>query len=112
MKFQIALAAAMIALSPLAASAASQEEQNACMGDALGICGDFIPDHGRVAACLSRNINRISAPCRTVMLRYQKPTTAANVSKPAPAPASKAKATKGPLNIKPKVSQSTTGSRS
>jgi hypothetical protein len=109
MKFQIALAAAIIALSPLAATAASQEEEQACMGDAFSVCGDAIPDHGKVAACLARNINRISPACRTVMLRYQQPATAANVSKPAP---TTAKPTKGPLNIKPKVSQSGTGSRS
>jgi len=109
MKFQIALAAAMIALSPLAASAASQEEEQACMGDAMGICGDYIPDRSRVAACLAKNINRISSPCRTVMLRYQQPATATNVSKPAPAAE---KPSKGPLNIKPKVSQTKVGSRS
>ncbi len=105
MKFQIALAAAIIALSPLAASAASQEEEQACMGDAMSICGDAIPDHGRVAACLARNINTISGPCRTVMMRYQKPAAASNVSKPAPA-------TRGPMNIKPKVSENRAGSRS
>jgi hypothetical protein len=107
MKIQIALAAAMLALTPVAAIAASQEEQQACMNDAFNVCGDAIPDHGKVAACLAKNINRISAPCRTVMLRYQQPASTANVSKPAPE-----KASKGPMNIKPKISEARAGSRS
>jgi hypothetical protein len=63
-----------------------------------------------VAACLARNIGKISAPCRTVMLRYQKPA-AASVTRPAPK-VSKGQASKGPLNIKPKISEAGAGSRS
>jgi hypothetical protein len=79
MKIQTALALSssltFFALVPTAASSAeAQDEQNACMGDAFSVCGHAIPDRDRVAACLARNINRISMPCRTVMLRYSKPT--------------------------------------
>jgi hypothetical protein len=74
MKAQVALAFAFLALAPVAASAESQEEQMACMGDAFNICGHAIPDRDRVAACLAENINRISGECRTVMNRYSKPT--------------------------------------
>jgi hypothetical protein len=79
MRIQVALAFAFLAFAPAAASAAeSQDEQNACMSDAFSVCGHAIPDRDRVAACLARNLNRISAPCRTVMLRYSKsaPVTA------------------------------------
>ena len=86
------------------------------MNDAFSVCSDAIPDHGKVAACLAKNINRISIPCRTVMLRYQQPAVTANVSKPAATAnvyeAGWEKAAKGPMNIKPKISEARAGSRS
>jgi hypothetical protein len=75
MKSHFALALALVAFVPAAASAQSQDEQQACMNDAFTVCGDAIPDRGRVAACLAQNLNRISAPCRAVMARYSKPGT-------------------------------------
>jgi hypothetical protein len=76
MKIQIALALVFFTLVPAAASAETQDEQNACMGDAFNVCGHAIPDRDRVAACLAQNMNRISVACRTVMQRYAKPMTA------------------------------------
>jgi len=76
MKIRIALALVFFTLVPAAASAETQDEQNACMGDAFNICGHAIPDRDRVAACLAQNMNRISVACRTVMQRYAKPMTA------------------------------------
>jgi hypothetical protein len=73
LKAKAALAFAFFALAPVAASAETQEEQNACMNDAFNICGHAIPDRERVGACLAQNIRRISSACRTVMLRHQKP---------------------------------------
>jgi hypothetical protein len=72
MRLQIALAAAFLALAPVAVTAETQEEQQACMNDAFNICGQAIPDRDRVAACLTQNLDRISSACRTVMLRYSK----------------------------------------
>jgi len=76
MKIRIALALVFFTLVPAAASAETQDEQNACMNDAFNICGHAIPDRDRVAACLAQNMNRISVACRTVMQRYAKPMTA------------------------------------
>jgi hypothetical protein len=76
MKIQTALALTFFALLPTVASAETQDEQNACMSDAFSVCGHAIPDRDRVAACLAQNINRISMPCRTVMMRYSKPANA------------------------------------
>jgi hypothetical protein len=76
MKIQIALALAFFTLLPAAASAETQDEQNACMSDAFSVCGHAIPDRDRVAACLAQNMKRISVACRTVMQRYPKPMTA------------------------------------
>jgi hypothetical protein len=72
-KVQIALALAFLALAPVAATAETQEEQQACMDDAYGFCGHAIPDRDRVAGCLAQNIDKISVACRTVMRRYQEP---------------------------------------
>jgi hypothetical protein len=103
MKLHIALALAVFALTPVTATAETQDEQQACMNDAFSVCGDAIPDRDRVAACLARNLSRISGACRTVMLRYQQPANNVAATR-APAQASKATAhkSKGPLNIKPK----------
>jgi hypothetical protein len=60
--------------APAAALAETQDEQNACMNDAFSVCGQDIPDRDKVGACLARNIKRLSPGCRTVMLRYQKPS--------------------------------------
>jgi hypothetical protein len=117
MKFQIALAAAFLALAPVTATAETQEEQQACMNDAFNVCGDAIPDRGRVAACLAHNINRISSACRTVMQRYQQQETSMAKATPVMAKATPIKSraatpTKGPVNIKPKLSASRASSGS
>jgi hypothetical protein len=74
MKSHLALAfaatLALIALTPAASLAQSQEEQQACMDDAFRFCGHAIPDRDRVAGCLSDNVSRISIACRAVMQRY------------------------------------------
>ena len=113
MKFQIALAAAFLALAPVAVTAETQDEQQACMNDAFTVCGDAIPDRGRVAACLAHNINRISSACRTVMQRYQpqdtsmaKATPVNSMAKATPTKSRAATPSKGPTNIKPKLSAS------
>ena len=70
MKIKIALALVFLTIVPATASAQSQEDQNACMNDAFNVCGNAIPDRDRVAACLRRNIKRISPACRAVMTRH------------------------------------------
>jgi hypothetical protein len=50
------------------------------MNDAFNVCGHAIPDGDRVAACLAQNISRISAPCRTLMNRYAKPSARTKLS--------------------------------
>jgi|RhiMethySRZTD1v2_1073278.scaffolds.fasta_scaffold2697738_1 cytochrome c551/c552 len=110
MKFPIALAAAFLVLAPVAATAETQEEQQACMNDAFTVCGDAIPDRGRVAACLAQNINRISSACRTVMLRYQQQD--ASAAKASPIKSRATNPAKGPVDIKPNLSASRASSRS
>jgi hypothetical protein len=65
----LALALFCLALVPSAAMAVDdQGGRNACMMDALTVCAKFIPDGDRIAGCLMSNRDRISAPCRTLMM--------------------------------------------
>lgn len=76
MKIKLAIALAFFVFIPAGASAETQDEQNACMNDAFSVCGEAIPDRDRVAACLAKNIKRISPACRMVMNRHSKDSPA------------------------------------
>jgi hypothetical protein len=78
-KIQITLALAMfcVALAPAASRADPQEDQQACMGDAMTVCGQFIPDRERVGNCLVANRSRISPACREAIKRFN-PRTASS----------------------------------
>jgi hypothetical protein len=70
-----ALALFCVALAPVGAKAdQAQDDQNACMSDAMTVCGQFIPDRERVGTCLVQNRSRISAPCRAAIVRFNSPT--------------------------------------
>jgi len=47
-----------------------QQNQDACMNDAMALCGQFVPDRDRVAACLLSNRHRVSPPCRTALSHW------------------------------------------
>jgi hypothetical protein len=42
------------------------EQQLACTGDVLSLCGDQIPDTNRIVACLRQNTPQLSNGCRAV----------------------------------------------
>jgi hypothetical protein len=46
---------ACVAFTPVSALAGSQENQQACMNDALTVCSQLMPDRDRVAGCLISN---------------------------------------------------------
>jgi hypothetical protein len=61
-----------LALAPVAqAEQQVQQDQNACMGDAMSVCGQFIPDRERVAHCLMSNRGRVSVPCRAQLAHWR-----------------------------------------
>jgi len=65
----LALSLLCLALVPVTAKAVDDEEgRRACMNDALTVCAEFIPDRDRIASCLISNRERISAPCRTLLV--------------------------------------------
>lgn len=45
----------------------TQHQQQACQGDAMRLCGHFIPDHGRIHACLTAHRAHISHACRAII---------------------------------------------
>jgi hypothetical protein len=56
-------------------STAALADDNACMGDAFSICGQFIPDRERVAECLFTHRGSVSMPCR-ISLQHFRPRSA------------------------------------
>jgi hypothetical protein len=58
-------------LSPIAVRADAQQDQSACMNDAMTICGQFIPDRESVGRCLLANQRKISPACRVAMRRFK-----------------------------------------
>lgn len=57
---------------PSGARADDQQAQQACANDAFAICGQYIPDRGRVAACLYSNMTRVSVACRQILARHDR----------------------------------------
>ena len=41
-------------------------QRDACTGDAMSLCGEFIPDPGRTGACLNAKRAQLSPACRAV----------------------------------------------
>jgi hypothetical protein len=62
-------AVALLALSSEIARPETQEEREACTGDAFRVCFGAIPDRDRVYACLVQNVDRLSNACRIVIAR-------------------------------------------
>jgi hypothetical protein len=51
---------------------AEQTPEQACAPDVMRLCQEFVPDHGRIAACLSRKSRQLSPACRSVMMSVKK----------------------------------------
>ena len=74
----LSVAVFWLALAPAAVRADPQQDQAACMNDAMTVCGQFIPDRERVAACLVSNRTRISVACRDALKRFNPRTASAH----------------------------------
>jgi hypothetical protein len=57
-------------MAPLAAAPAgaqgSPEQRAACEGDAMRLCGQFVPDVARITACMHSKRRHLSPRCRAV----------------------------------------------
>ena len=54
----------------------SIEERRACTSDAVRLCREFIPDPGKIAACLTARKAELSDLCRPFVLGPAKPAAA------------------------------------
>ena len=63
--------ALQFAASPSYAEDDHYSDHYACMGDAMTVCGQYIPDRERVARCLMANRNRVSAACRVALKHFK-----------------------------------------
>jgi hypothetical protein len=52
-----------------AAAQASDETRQACTGDAMRLCSDFVPDVPKITACMMRKRAQLSQECRLAMAR-------------------------------------------
>jgi hypothetical protein len=58
-----------LTLAPIASKADDEQAgRKACMMDALTVCAKFIPDRERITSCLKANSERISEPCRLILV--------------------------------------------
>jgi hypothetical protein len=58
-----------LALAPIASKADDEQAgRKACMMDVLTVCAKFIPDRERITSCLKSNSERISEPCRLILV--------------------------------------------
>jgi len=95
--FATALSASML---PSASQAYTQEEEQACSGDAFRLCGPEIPDVDRITACMIRNKSQLTPGCRVY---FREPETA---------PAATPVAAGRPLSIRPASSQKSVSAKS
>jgi hypothetical protein len=53
-----------VSMWPAAGNAYTPEQQQACTGDAMRLCGAFVPDVDRITVCMIRNKSQLSPGCR------------------------------------------------
>jgi hypothetical protein len=87
-----------VSMWPAASRAYTPEQEQACSGDAMRICGAFVPDVDRITVCMIQNKSQLSPGCR-VFFRSGPETdvSAINVGRP--------------MNIKPETSRKPKKSR-
>ena len=91
-------AASVLAFGVLTTGALAHtaEQQQMCSGDAMRLCGEFIPDVDRITACMIQKYSQLSDGCKSV---FHSPGPSAGPAQPvnytAPAKPSK------PLTITP-----------
>jgi hypothetical protein len=64
-KLLVATALAFSALTS-ASFAYTPEQQQRCQGDAMRLCGEFVPDVDRITACMIAKYSSLSEGCKAV----------------------------------------------
>jgi hypothetical protein len=55
--------------APAPGQSYTEEERQACEGDAFKLCNHAIPDQERVKACLIANMSKLTPACRRMFQR-------------------------------------------
>jgi hypothetical protein len=63
------LASALASGLPTSAAAETQADRDACIGDVMSLCSQFIPDRDKITACLRKDLSKLSPACHAVMTR-------------------------------------------
>jgi hypothetical protein len=88
-QFGLILAAALsVSMSPVAGQGYTPEQQQACTGDAMRLCGAFVPDVDRITVCMIENKSQLSPGCRAFF-------------RPGPEPVAASRAARKPVSTKP-----------
>ncbi|MCC8953943.1 hypothetical protein H8B02_10890 [Bradyrhizobium sp. Pear77] len=68
MKLRLALVLLGATIAPAMAQSGLNEsmQRQACMGDAVRLCGAYIPDRDRIRDCMAAQVEQLSPSCRAV----------------------------------------------
>jgi hypothetical protein len=68
MKLRLAIVLFAATIAPALAQSGPNEsmQRQACMGDAVRLCGAYIPDRGRIRDCMAAQVEQLSPSCRAV----------------------------------------------
>jgi len=68
MKLRLALVLLGATIAPALAQSAPNEavQRQACMGDAVRLCGAYIPDRAKIQSCMAAQPEQLSPRCRAV----------------------------------------------
>ena len=83
--FQLGLmlaTAVAVSIWPAASQAYTPEQEQACSGDAMRICGAFVPDVDRITVCMIQNKSQLSPPCRVFFRDSEAAATPVNAGRP------------------------------
>jgi hypothetical protein len=81
--FQVGLIlATAIAIWPGVSQAYTPEQEQACSGDAMRVCGAFVPDVDRITVCMIQNKSQLSPPCRAFFRDSEAAATPVNAGRP------------------------------
>ena len=94
--------ALLVSLWPTASRAYTPEQQQACSGDAMQLCGEFVPDVDRITACMIRKKSQLSPGCRVYFRAGPEPDEVAGAPAGRPMTIKPAAARKKPASTKPR----------
>jgi len=81
--FELGLMLAVaVSIWPAVSQAYTPEEEQACSGDAMRVCGAFVPDVDRITLCMIQNKSQLSPPCRAFFREPEAAATPVNVGRP------------------------------